>query len=338
MATAKERTHWVGFDLGGTKMFATVFDARFEPKGRERRKTKGHEGAKAGMERMIEAIYVALEQAKVPVEKLGGIGVGCPGAVDLDRGLIEDAANLGWKDARLRDKLEAEFGCPAVVVNDVDAGVYGEYRFGVARDARCVLGVFPGTGIGGGCVYEGRIIRGKKYSCMEIGHIQVRPHGGRLCGCGRYGCLETEASRLAIAAEAARAAYRGDAPHLMELAGTDLADIRSGAIAESIKAGDAAVEQIVRRAAGMIGLAIGNVTNLLAPDVVVLGGGLVEALPKWFVETIEEAAREHAMPALARTFRVAASKLGDDANVLGAAGWAEAVITGSSDTVAPQRR
>ncbi len=98
--------------------------------------------------------------------------------------------------------------------------------------------MFPGTGIGGGCVYEGAVIRGRKYSCMEIGHIQVRPHGGHLWGCGRYGCLETEASRLAIAAEAARAAFRGNAPELLKIAGTDLSNIRSGTLAQSIKAGD----------------------------------------------------------------------------------------------------
>ncbi len=170
------------------------------------------------------------------------------------------------------------------------------------------------------------MIRGRKYSCMEIGHVQIRPHGGRLCGCGRYGCLETEASRLAIAADAAQAAFRGEAPELLRVAGTDLANIRSGAIAQSIRGGDAAVERIVRRAAGLIGLAIGNVCNLLSPDVVVLGGGLVEALPKWFVETIDAAAREHAFAGFARGMKIVAARLGDDANVMGAAAWAEASL------------
>jgi glucokinase len=201
-----------------------------------------------------------------------------------------------------------------------------------------VVGAFPGTGIGGGCVYEGKILRGKKYSSFEIGHIQVRPHGGRLCGCGRYGCLETEASRLAIAAEAAQAAYRGQAPHLLQTAGTDIANIRSGAIAEAIKEGDEVVEKIVRRAAGMIGLAIGNVLNLLNPDVVLLGGGLVEALPKWFVEVIEQAVREHALPSYTKGLKVVAARLGDDAAVFGAAAWAEAVISGTEATINTSKR
>lgn len=320
---------WIGFDLGGTKMMATVFDGRFKPLGRERKKTRGHEGVKAGLDRLITTIHEALQQAQVGVEDLAGIGIGTPGAVDLDRGVILEAANLGWKDVRLKERLESEFACPAWVLNDVDAGVYGEYRFGAGRDARCVFGIFPGTGIGGGCVYEGQILRGKKFSCMEIGHLQVTRHG-RICGCGRRGCLETEASRLAIASEAAAAAFRGDAPRLMELAGTDIAKIRSGAIAESIRAGDRVVERIVRRAAEYLGIAVGNVVNLLLPDVVVVGGGMAEAMPKWYLDTIEESARNHAMEGVSKTFRIAVAKLGDDANVLGAAAWAEAHASGAA--------
>src|SRR5690606_30228773 len=161
--------------------------------------------------------------------------------------------------------------------------VYGEYRFGAGKNARCMIGIFPGTGIGGGCVYDGIILRGKQLSAFEIGHVQVNP-AGQQCGCGRIGCLETEASRLAISAAAATAAYRGEAPHLYEDAKTDLGQIRSGALAASIKAGDKAVERIVVRAARLIGRVVGDLVNLLAPDVIVLGGGLVEAMPDLFVE------------------------------------------------------
>ncbi|MFP6693965.1 MAG: ROK family protein, partial [Pirellulales bacterium] len=171
MATSEENLCWIGFDLGGTKMLATVFDSRFEIVGRERTKTKGYEGAEAGVARIIKTIRKAMENAKVSDEQLGGIGIGIPGPLDLDRGLILNTPNLGWTNVRIKDLLEDEFSCPTVIANDVDAGVYGEYRFGAGRDARTVVGVFPGTGIGGGCVYEGNILRGKTGSCMEIGHV-----------------------------------------------------------------------------------------------------------------------------------------------------------------------
>lgn len=324
MTDARNNRPWVGFDLGGTKMMAAAFSADFRLLGRRRRKTKGAEGAKAGLERIFEAIRDALEEAKLTGEKLAGIGVGCPGQIDLEKGVVIDAANLGWRNFQIGEALRTEFKCPVVVLNDVDAGVYGEYRFGAGKSARCLVGVFPGTGIGGGCVYEGKVLRGKNVSCFEIGHVLVNPNG-LPCGCGRIGCLETEASRLAIAAASAMAAFRGEAPHLLAAAGTDLANIRSGALAEAIQAGDVVIERIVQRAARLIGSAMGDVVNLLAPDAVVLGGGLVEAMPKLFVEGVEQAARQRAAPPFAKNFKVAAAKLGDDAVVRGAAAWAEAV-------------
>jgi glucokinase len=323
MSDGRTKQHFVGFDLGGTKMMAAVFNPEFRLLGRRRRKTKGSEGAKAGLERIVQSIRDALEEGKVDTDWLAGIGVGCPGNIDLEKGIVIDSANLGWRNFQIRDALEKEFKCPAVILNDVDAGVFGEYRFGAGKNARCLVGVFPGTGIGGGCIYEGQILRGKNVSCFEIGHVQVNPNG-LPCGCGRIGCLETEASRLAISAAAAMAAFRGEAPNLLASAGTDLENIRSGTLAEAIKAGDTIVERIVERAARLIGSAVGDVVNLLAPDVVVLGGGLVEAMPEIFVEEVEAAARQRAAPPFAKTFKVAAARLGDDAVVRGAAAWAEA--------------
>jgi glucokinase len=330
MTEARSSSSWVGFDLGGTKMLAAAFSADFRLLGRKRRKTKGAEGAKAGLERICETIRDALAEAEIPEERLAGIGVGCPGNIDLEKGLVIDSANLGWKNFHIRDALEKEFKCPATVLNDVDAGVYGEYRFGAGKGARCLIGVFPGTGIGGGCVYEGQVVRGKNVSCFEIGHMQVNPNGWP-CGCGRVGCLETEASRLAISAAAAMAAFRGEAPHLLAAAGTDLANIRSGVLAEAIQAGDTAIERIVERAARLIGRTIGDVVNLLAPDVVVLGGGLVEAMPEIVVEEVEQAARQRAAPPFAKTFKILPAKLGDDAVVRGAAAWAEATQHAAKD-------
>ena len=319
---------WVGFDLGGTKMLAAVMTPELRLVGRRRRKTKGNEGVKAGLERIVETIHDALAEAKIADGKLAGIGVGCPGNVDLERGIVIDSANLGWHNFPIREALAREFKCPVAVLNDVDAGVYGEYRFGAGKGARCLVGVFPGTGIGGGCVYEGQVLRGKNVSCFEIGHVQVNPNG-LPCGCGRIGCLETEASRLAISAAAAAAAFRGDAPHLFAAAGTDVANIRSSVLAEAIQAGDTVIRQIVERAARLIGNALGDAVNLLAPDAVVLGGGLVEAMPELFLEQVEKAARQRAAPPFSRTFKLAAAKLGDDAVVRGAAAWAQAAQSSS---------
>jgi len=326
MEKDKSDKYWIGFDLGGTKMLATIYDKDLQPLGSKRRRTRGRDDSNAEPERIGQTIEKALSDAEIDSDRVQGIGVGCPGPIDPEQGIVYEAPNLGWKNVPLRKMLEKQFDCPVVLANDVDAGVYGEYRFGAGQSARCVLGVFPGTGIGGGCVYEGRIVRGRDKSCMEIGHVRVIPEGP-LCGCGRQGCLEAVAGRLAISAAAAQAAYRGAAPHLLRDAGTDLADIRSGALAESIDAGDRAVEKIVRAAAEHIGTAIAGFVYLLAPDVVVLGGGLVEAMPKLFIGAVETAAREHLLPSFEVSLKVVPAVLGDYSTVLGAAAWAEHVIS-----------
>lgn len=318
---------WVGFDLGGTKMNAMLFDGRFGVRGRRRKKSRGSEGVELGVERIVAGIVKLLEESQTPRESLGGIGIGCPGPLDLEEGIILEAPNLGWKNVPLKKSLEKEFGCPVYVCNDVDAGIYGEYRFGAAEGARTALGVFPGTGIGGAMVYEGKIFRGKSGSCLEIGHVPVVPDGA-LCGCGRRGCLETVASRLALSAEIAKAAYRGQAPYILRVAGTDLANIRSGTIKEAIEAGDKVVEEIVREGIQQLGNVLAGVVNLLAPDVIVLGGGLVEALPKIFLDEVGKTVAKKVMPSYLKTYELKVAKLGDDSGAMGAAAWARHCIEG----------
>ena len=320
-----EQAYWVGLDVGGTKLLACVFDKDFKLVAMEKKKTRGDKGNGSCVERTAEAVRDALAQAKVNASGVSGIGVGVAGMLDLNRGVLLHAPNLGWKDVPLADELKKTFKVPAVLANDVDAGTYGEYRFGAARGSRCVVGVFPGTGIGGGCVYEGQLIRGKVGSCMEIGHMLMDPNG-RLCGCGRRGCLETVASRLAISAEAASAAFRGDAPELLKRAGTDLADIRSRALADAIKAGDKAVEKIVRHAARQIGLALVSVVHLLAPDTVLLGGGLVEEMPDLFVEEAKDIVRTRAIKSFGESVRFVVAELGGKATAMGAAALAAEAV------------
>lgn len=309
-------------------MMAAVLDKDFKILSSIRAKTRGQEGSGEVLKRIQAVIEEALKQVKLEPLDVAGIGVGCPGPLDLDRGIVLHAPNLGWHNVRLKEALEKKFKCPAVVANDVDAGTYGEYRFGAGRKARCVVGVFPGTGIGGACVYEGSIIRGKTRSAMEIGHIQVQADG-RLCGCGRRGCLETVASRLAIAAEVASAVHRGEAPIARDLAGTDLAAMKSGTLARAIRAGDRTVEAIVRNAARHLGTAVASVVNLLAPDVVVLGGGLVQAMPLIMIEEVRDAVHQRAMKDFLPALKIVAAKLGDNAAVLGAAALAADRATGS---------
>lgn len=313
---------WIGFDLGGTKMMAVVYDDKLTPLGKKRRKTR--EKGKDGVEpqRLADTIRMALDNAGVSEKAIAGIGCGCPGPLDLKKGVILEAPNLGWKNVALKDFLAKEFDCPAEICNDVDAGVFGEYSAGAGQGARCVLGVFPGTGIGGGCVYEGKIFHGSRASCMEVGFLQMATEGPP-AGVGPVGTLEGLASRLAISAEAAKAVYRGQAKNLAEVAGTDLGNIRSGILAKAIEAGDTIIEDIVRRAAEQVGRGIGSLVNVLAPDIVVIGGGLAEAMPDIYLSAAKKGARRNVLPSLKDVYEIRIAELGDYSAVLGAAAWAK---------------
>jgi glucokinase len=273
---------------------------------------------------MLETLGGALAEAQIAPSGLSGIGVAVPGPVNPRKGTVIEMPNLGWNNLALGDVLTRELQCPAHILNDVDAGIYGEYRFGAGKEGRCVLGVFPGTGIGGGCVYEGSLLQGGQRTCMEIGHIRVQPNGPR-CGCGGRGCLEAVASRLAISQAVAAAAYRGDAPTILREAGTNLREIRSGVLADAVKAGDKAVVAILNDAARWLGIGVAACVNLLNPDIIVLGGGLVEALPDLYLKGVRASTEEHAMRSFEGTYKIVTAELGDDASAQGAAAWARHV-------------
>ena len=318
----KDKRYWIGFDLGGTKMLATVFDDDFKVIGKARKKTRGHEGMEAGLKRINNVIAGALDDADVKSSQVLGLGIGCPGPLDLKKRRIRTAPNLGWKDAPVADSIEDKFKFPVTIANDVDAGVFGEYKFGAGKKARCVVGIFPGTGIGGGCVYEGKLFRGANCTCMEIGHMPMVIQGP-VDGLGNEGSLESVASRLAIAGAASQAAYRGQAPYLLKETGTDIADIRSGALSGSVKNGDKMVEQIIHNACVHLANSVVAVVHLLAPDVVIFGGGLIEAMEDTMLPKIEKLARARILPSMKDIFKIEPAKLGDDAGVIGAAALAK---------------
>jgi glucokinase len=325
----ESQKYWIGFDLGGTKMLATVYDDKFKSLGKARKKTKGHEGMDAGLKRINSVIEEAIDDAKVPASQIKGLGIGCPGPLNLKRKLIRTAPNLGWDNVPIGDSIEKSFGFPVTVANDVDAGVFGEYQFGAGKGKRCVVGIFPGTGIGGGCVYEGKLLRGANSTCMEIGHMSVLP-GGTVDGANNHGSLESVASRLTIAGQAALAAYRGQAPHLLEKAGTDIADIRSGALSESVKKGDKSVIRIVEDACEYLAVSVATVVHLLAPDVIVFGGGLIEAMSDVMLPEIQKQAQKKILPSMRDVYELAEAKLGDDAGVMGAAALAKQAVEDSA--------
>jgi glucokinase len=312
--------YWIGFDLGGTKMQCALFDRKMKKIAQQKRRTRQELGVQGGLDRIVETIRRVLNEAKIDETQISGIGIGCPGPVEWDTGVVRVAVNLGWQNVKVGQFLSKRFECPVEVLNDVDAGVYGEHVAGAGVGARTTVGIFPGTGIGGGCVYDGQILRGKHLSCMEIGHIKISgsPRQG---GSNMTGTLEAEASRLALAGELAKLAYRGEAPNLYKAVGTDIGSIRSRVIFEAIAAGDTEVEKAMAVACEAIGHSIANIVLLMCPDCIVLGGGLVESMPERFLKLITSVAKSSIFECYRDQFEVKVAKLGDDAGVIGCASW-----------------
>lgn len=305
----------VGVDIGGTKMMAAVYDRGFNKIGVSRKRSKDKKSGESEG-RALTVIQEALQNAGNPVLK--GIGVGAPGPLDPHTGVIIDTPNLGWKNYPIADILGRAFKVPVVLDNDVNVGTYGEWRSTELCTCRHVLGIFPGTGIGGGIIINGKLLHGFSGAAGEIGHMTIMPDGP-YCGCGKRGCLEAFASRIAIAKEVAALAARDDAPFILEKCGVNLNEIRSGVLARAIEAGETKVESVVRQAAYVLGMAVGNLINILSPEAVVLGGGLVEAMETLFLEEVSRGVRDHAMPFLRKDVQIRAAKLGDDAVAMGAA-------------------
>ncbi|HRK36413.1 MAG TPA: ROK family protein [Candidatus Hydrogenedentes bacterium] len=305
----------VGLDIGGTKMMACVFDHQFKVVGRCKKKSKSAKDEKPEA-RIARIVREALDDSgNVTIR---GIGVGSPGPLDPDTGVIIDTPNLGWKKFPLAKVLSDAFEVPVAVDNDVNLGTLGEWVFGKVKDCKHVVGLFPGTGIGGGIIIDGKLLHGASGSAGEVGHMTLEIDGP-YCGCGKRGCFEALASRVAVAAQIAALAARGDAPYILQTCGTDIAKIRSGAIAKAIDEGEKMVEGVVRKAAFYTGVAAANLINTLSPEALVLGGGLVEAMPNLYMEEVTKALKQHTMPFLLKFVRVMPAKLGDDAVAMGAA-------------------
>lgn len=311
-------TYIVGFDLGGTKMLAAVLDQNMELVASAKKKTKNIDGEDDLLDRIEEIIDEALASAEIARGQIAGIGIAVPGVVDAATGTVKHIPNLNLHDLDIRKGLGKRFCVPVVVENDVNAGVYGEYRFGPASSARHVIGLFVGTGIGGGIILDGKLYRGAGGGAGEIGHI-IMQTDGPTTPVGIAGTLEGLASKTALAKDMVMLANAGYAPTVLQEAGTDIARIKSSVIKKAIDNEDEAVVALVDRSIEFLGIGMATCVQIFNPEVILLGGGVVEKLGKTYVEKATAAMKAHCMPALAEQVMVVEASLGDNAVPFGAA-------------------
>lgn len=303
----------IGIDLGGTNMQIGVVDGDGAIIGRSRKKTQALEGRAKVIERIIEGTNHACEQAGLSLKQTAGLGIGAPGAIDPHRGVVLEAVNLRWNDVALADILSDKLGIPVVVDNDVNVAIFGEWKMGAGRGVTELLGVWLGTGIGGGLILNDRLYEGALFTAGEIGHTVFYPNaplGSR--------SLEENCSRTAVAERLVKLIKANHSSKLAEavIAGEQ---IKSKLIADAYESGDDLTHRVVDEVASLVGIAIANVVTVLSLPRVILGGGLTEAIGKPFVTEVKKSVKLHVFPDRCRQVEIVASELEDDAGVIGAA-------------------
>ena len=317
--------HILGIDLGGTKVMAAVIDGDGQVMSRARAKTKAWRDDEGVFQTIAQTGRLAVEQAGIESSRLRAVGIGAPGPLDPDTGYIIESSNMKFKNFPLGPRLAEAFKCPAIVDNDVNAGAYGEFRRGAARGASEVLSMFIGTGIGGGLIINGALYHGASKNAGEVGHIVVKA-GGPRCGCGARGCLEAIASRTAMTRDIRRSIERGEKTVVRDLLKKDTDSLSGNDLRKAYDAGDELVIKTLHRAAKFIGIGIGSLVNVLAPEIVVLGGGVIEAMTDDFIERIDRSTRRVAVDFATKDLKIVRAELGDDAGVIGAAMLAQEAL------------
>lgn len=306
----------VGVDLGGTKVAAALARPDGSIVGRALLPTEASKGAEHVLERVLKCVEMVVRDANLALGDIAGIGIGSPGPVDIERGIVVQAPSLSWKDMHIVSILEGRFGVPCFVDNDANLGALAEYHFGAGRGSSSVVYVTVSTGIGAGIILDGRLHRGAQGRAGELGHM-IMIEDGPLCSCGSRGCLEAVASGTAIARQAReRAAKEGDGI-LLELAGGDSRSITAQVVAEADRRGDPIARWAIDSAVRYLGLGLATLVNVLNPDLIIVGGG-VSMLGDRLFTPLREAIRFYAMGDLGSCLRLSPAELGNDSCLLGA--------------------
>ncbi len=310
----------IGVDIGGTKILAAVIDPTGKILASEKMRTYADRGVSAVVGRIAECVQRALAISSVSLDHIAAIGVGAPGPMNQETGILEKPPNLtGWVNVPLKTLLQQHIGLPVYLENDANAGAYGEFKMGAGIGMQNVLGIFIGTGIGAGLIINGSLYHGFNHTAGEIGHLVLNPKGPK-CGCGMLGCFEAYASRTAVVKRIAEIAEKKSCPcPILEEARETGQAIRSSAIRKGWEQGDACVKEALEEMVNLTATVLGSMINLLSPQMIILGGGLIESLGHELTPRIEEIALQKCFPEAGRNVQIRSAALGDDAGILGAA-------------------
>jgi glucokinase len=307
----------IGIDLGGTKIAGGLVSKDGEVLIKRKVPTNAHSGYRGIVGNILGLIDGIIGEAGVARDRIERIGIASAGQIDKHSHRIVVSPNLGFHDAPLRDDVERAVGVPTLIENDVNAAVYGEWRFALGGLPSDVLGVYVGTGIGGGLILGGKIYRGFSNVGGEIGHITLNPYGYR-CRCGNNGCFEACCGGYYVIERVKKRIREGYKGKIWQIIEGNMDALNTGHIEEAAFEGDEFCGTVWEEVVEYMGAGLASLVNILNPEMIVLGGGVIFGT-RHLVDQAERVMKKRAMAGSLAGLRLATASLGEDAAILGAA-------------------
>jgi len=303
-------------DIGGTKILGAVFDEKDKIVYRLKKKTKeGGDSAGNVEEVIISVVDELIKESGIDKKDVNAIAAGAPGVINQKDGIILFSPNLPWKNYDIKSPIKKKFGVPFYIGNDVNVGVLGEYKYGAAKGYKNVAGFFVGTGMGGGLILNGELFTGNEFKAAEYGHMILDPEGP-LCNCGQRGCLEAFSSKQGMSAYIRQQVSRGRKSEMADAVEGGV--FKSKILKKALEKEDKVAMEAVDRACHYLAIASGNMINTISPDMIVYGGGVMEAVGDLFMEKILAEVDRYCMPSIRSTVELKKAALGDDSILYGA--------------------
>lgn len=302
----------IGVDLGGTKITTAISDLTGEIIEKTTLATGSALGEEVVLGRIFDSISMVLEASKISEQDVRAIGIGSPGPLDSEKGIIITTPNLPFKNYNLVKPIEDRFGIRTYLDNDANAAAIGEYTFGAGKGTKNLIYITVSTGVGGGAILNGRPYRGNTSNALEVGHMTIEPFSKHQCNCGKYGDVESLASGTAIAKRAREAVEAGRETSLK-----DIETITSYEVHQAYLEGDQVAIEILETALEYMGIAIANLIVNFDPEMIVIGGGVTK-IGDLFFDKVKESAKKRSFDFMFNSTKIVPSKLGQESGVIGA--------------------
>lgn len=311
--------YYAGIDLGGTKIYSIVIDQNGNILSRSKIKTQANDNFENVLNRIVSCYKDAIKKSGLNEKDIESVGMAVPSAVNIEKGVLIHAPNLKLHNIKLADLMYKKIKKPIFLDNDANMGIFGEYCEGAGRHFHHIFGMFVGTGIGGGYVKDGEVIRGTNYTAGELGHMVIKIDGPK-CGCGNNGCLEAVAGKVGMINYMKKLVdKKGNKTLLDEISPQWRESVGASALKKALEKDDYVVKKALQRSAKALGIAAANLINVVGVEAIIFGGGIIEELGDFLTPIIKINMEKYSIADGAKGVKLIHAALGDDSIAFGAA-------------------